>query len=113
MRESPVFAAGEIALGRFTVLTGMHGAGKSYFLAVLREALPGWQSGWSLPPVSRWDRTDFSGVYSLAVRPASSGGTSVAAIEFPLERIEYAPQYPRNCERSPSRRSAPMSSSVR
>ncbi len=68
VRESPVLAPGRVDLKRFTVVTGLHGAGKSYLLAVIREALPRWQSGWALPPVSRWDATDFVGSYSLTVR---------------------------------------------
>ncbi len=38
--DSPVLAPQEIALDRLTLVTGVHGAGKSYLLRILNEILP-------------------------------------------------------------------------
>ncbi|MEV6282109.1 AAA family ATPase [Kribbella sp. NPDC051770] len=51
--ESPVLAPQEVALDRFTLLTGMHGVGKSYLLRVLNEILPNWNMPPTGPPFLR------------------------------------------------------------
>lgn len=59
--DSPVLAPQEIALDRLTLVTGVHGAGKSYLLRILNEILPQ-QNATPLGPPFRRSRYEHEGM---------------------------------------------------
>ncbi|MGO4678257.1 hypothetical protein [Microbacterium sp. 2MCAF23] len=81
--ESEVFAPGRLELGQLTVLTGLHGAGKSHALVLLREALPQWQSLWDVPPIGPRREVTLTAAYDVVLAQGVGGG--VEHVVFPIE----------------------------
>ncbi|MBQ0922695.1 AAA family ATPase [Saccharopolyspora endophytica] len=72
--SSPVFAPDEMDWGRFTVLTGNHGAGKTYLLRTLVTSLPDRpQLGLSGPPTEPYTRLGKKGDGSFTYLENSNG----------------------------------------
>jgi hypothetical protein len=83
VESSPVLAPASVELSRFTVLSGLHGSGKSYLLAVIGEGLRRWQVNTNLP-IEDDPEWQLQGNYRLHLRDEVTPGS--VEVRRPMER---------------------------